>query len=80
MAPTHYSEVLGGRRGLPYAGACHAYEIGVPAEILLNLKSLQPKRAKGNYQRLKPITPSLTLDQRRIDSDRDRTRERNRRC
>lgn len=41
----HYNEVLQGKRALPYAAACRAYGVGVPANILLNLKSIQPKRS-----------------------------------
>jgi transcriptional regulator with XRE-family HTH domain len=42
----HYNEILQGYRALPYRAACKAFEIGVPAEILLNAKSIEPKRAQ----------------------------------
>ncbi len=41
----HYSEIMHGKRALPYHCACRAYALGVPAEILLNGHSIQPKRA-----------------------------------
>lgn len=41
----HYSEIMHGKRALPYTAACRAYALGVPAEVLLNLKSIEPKRA-----------------------------------
>lgn len=42
---SHYNEILAGIRALPYHAACRAYEMGVPADILLNLRSIKPKRA-----------------------------------
>lgn len=41
----HYSEIMHGKRGVPYRCACLAYALGVPAEILLNVQSITPKRA-----------------------------------
>lgn len=37
----HYSEVLSGKRGLPYRAACLAYNLGVPAQVLLSLHNLE---------------------------------------
>lgn len=41
----HYSEIMHGKRRLPYEAACRAFALGVPHTVLLNLKSIQPKRA-----------------------------------
>lgn len=41
----HYSEIIHGKRGVPYRCACLAYGLGVPADILLNPKSIAPKPA-----------------------------------
>jgi len=53
---SHYNEILQGKRSLPYSAACRAYDIGVPAEILLNSKSIKPKRASvyGRGRRAHP--------------------------
>lgn len=45
LSTGHYSELMRGKRRLPYRAACLAYKLGVPATILLNLKSLEPKLA-----------------------------------
>jgi transcriptional regulator with XRE-family HTH domain len=45
LSTGHYSELMTGKRRLPYRAACLAYKLGVPASVLLNLRSLQPKRA-----------------------------------
>lgn len=36
---SHYNEILKGKRALPYAAACRAYRLGVPAIVLLTLKN-----------------------------------------
>lgn len=36
---SHYNEILKGKRQLPYAAACRAYRLGVPATVLLSLKN-----------------------------------------
>ena len=36
---SHYSEILSGKRKLPYEAACRAFRIGVPATVLLALKN-----------------------------------------
>jgi transcriptional regulator with XRE-family HTH domain len=36
---SHYSEVLTGKRALPYRSACVAFAIGVPARVLLDRKN-----------------------------------------
>lgn len=43
LSTGHYSELMRGKRRLPYRSACLAYKLGVPATVLLNLKSLEPK-------------------------------------
>lgn len=45
MQNGHYNEVLAGKRRLPYEAACRAFKLGVPAHVLLNIESIQPKRA-----------------------------------
>jgi transcriptional regulator with XRE-family HTH domain len=46
----HYSEIKAGKRGLPYRAACKAFEIGVPADVLL-----QTRKTKHEYeQRMNP--------------------------
>lgn len=35
----HYSEILNGKRKLPYEAACRAWKLGVPASVLLALKN-----------------------------------------
>lgn len=37
---SHYSEVLSGKRRLPYEAACRAYALGVSAEVLLTLNNI----------------------------------------
>ncbi len=37
----HYSDVLHGRRRLPYEAACRAFKLGVSAKILLSLDNIQ---------------------------------------
>ena len=50
IGKSHYSEVISGKRALPYKAACRAFEIGVPAEILL-----QTRKTKREYEkRVKP--------------------------
>lgn len=41
----HYSELMNGKRGLPYRAACLAYALGIPADVRLNPNSIKPKRA-----------------------------------
>lgn len=36
----HYSEVLKGKRRLPYHAACTAFSLGVPAKVLLALQNI----------------------------------------
>lgn len=45
LTDSHYSELMHGKRGLPYHAACRAYDLGVPASILLDLRAIKPKRA-----------------------------------
>lgn len=56
MSCGHYNEVLQGKRRLPYKAACLAYAVGVPAAVLLNIKSIAPKRASvyGRGRRAHP--------------------------
>lgn len=35
MSPTHYSEVISGKRDIPIKAAKRAFAIGVPADVLL---------------------------------------------
>lgn len=35
MQPSHYSEVINGKRNLPMSAMKAAYKLGVPAEVLL---------------------------------------------
>lgn len=37
MTRGHYSEVLAGKRRLSYRAACHAYNLGAEAGVLLDL-------------------------------------------
>jgi transcriptional regulator with XRE-family HTH domain len=46
IANSHYSEIIHGKRGLPYHAACKAFEIGIPAEVLL-----QTRKTKREYER-----------------------------
>lgn len=39
LARSHYSDILLGKRILPYKAACRAYELGVPAAVLLSLEN-----------------------------------------
>lgn len=54
----HYNEILQGKRALPYTAACRAYDLGVPANILLNAKSIRPKRSTV-YGRGRRRSPSV---------------------
>lgn len=45
IANSHYSEVIHGKRQLPVKARCMAFEIGVPAEVLL-----QTRRTKFAYE------------------------------
>lgn len=45
MKPSHYSEMMNGKRRLPYSAACRAHALGVPAAILLNIHAIEPKFA-----------------------------------
>ena len=38
MDQTNYSAFLKGRRRLPFRARCHAFHLGVPAELLLSLE------------------------------------------
>jgi transcriptional regulator with XRE-family HTH domain len=42
----HYSEVLSGKRRLPYEAACKAYGLGVSAKTLLALHNITKLRNK----------------------------------
>ena len=44
MRPSHYSEVLAGKRRLTFGQACLAYKLGVPATVLLDLRNQKPMR------------------------------------
>lgn len=37
----HYSEVLSGKRRLPYEAACRAYNLGLRATVLLSLDNIK---------------------------------------
>jgi transcriptional regulator with XRE-family HTH domain len=39
LQTSHYSEILSGKRKLPYEAACRAFRLGVPAKVLLALKN-----------------------------------------
>ena len=39
LQKSHYSEIVHGKRGLPFKAACRAFHIGVPANVLLALKN-----------------------------------------
>lgn len=43
---SHYNEIVNGKRTLPYRAACKAYELGVPASVLL-----QTRKTKREYER-----------------------------
>lgn len=45
IADSHYSEFVHGKRRLPYAACCKAYEIGVPPSVLL-----QTRKTKLKYE------------------------------
>lgn len=47
IAGSHYSEVISNKRQLPVKARCKAFEIGVPAEVLLQT----PKTKKLYEQR-----------------------------
>lgn len=49
----HYSEIMQGKRGLPYRAACKAFEIGVPADVLL-----QTRKTKREYESRRHDIPS----------------------
>lgn len=53
----HYSEFVKGKRRLPYKAMCLAFEMGVPAEVLLQTR--RTKRAYEDRQR------KLLADERR---------------
>jgi transcriptional regulator with XRE-family HTH domain len=44
---SHYNEILKGKRRLPFAAACRAYKIGIPASVLLALKNQRAIEAKS---------------------------------
>ena len=46
MSSGHYSEVLSGKRRLPYRGICNAYNLGAEADVLLSLDNLKSPPAK----------------------------------
>lgn len=46
IAGSHYSEFVSGLRGLPKGALCKAFEIGVPADVLL-----QTPKTKREYER-----------------------------
>lgn len=46
LSRSHYSEVIRGKRGLPYRAACKAFEIGIPGDVLL-----QTRKTKREYER-----------------------------
>lgn len=46
LSTGHYSEVLSGKRALPYEAACRAYKLGVPATVLLSLKNRRSALAR----------------------------------
>lgn len=51
---SHYSEVVSGKRALPFKAACRAFEIGVPAEVLLQTpktKRVYEARQREELQR-----------------------------
>lgn len=39
IEPSHYSEIVNGKRKLPYIAACRAFRIGIPAKVLLAVKN-----------------------------------------
>jgi transcriptional regulator with XRE-family HTH domain len=39
MQRSHYSEFANGKRGLSYPAMCKAFELGVPADVLLQTKT-----------------------------------------
>ena len=43
---SHYNEVINGHRRLPVNARCKAFEIGVPAEVLL-----QTRKTKREYEK-----------------------------
>ena len=45
LAASHYSEIIHGKRALPYKAACKAFEIGVPPDVLL-----QTRKTKRLYE------------------------------
>ena len=48
IGSSHYSEIVNGKRDLPYSAACLAYEVGVPASVLLKVRRPRAgKREKG---------------------------------
>ncbi|MBK9497665.1 MAG: hypothetical protein IPO08_24890 [Xanthomonadales bacterium] len=53
----HYSELMHGKRRLPYRAACRAFALGVPAHVLLDEKAIRPKRANvyGDRKRQRTV-------------------------
>ena len=43
---SHYSEIVHGKRRLPYRAVCKAFEIGVPASVLL-----QTRKTKREWEK-----------------------------
>lgn len=47
MQTSHYSEVLSGKRRLPYMAACRAFKIGVPVKVLLSITNRRSMLQRG---------------------------------
>jgi len=48
MQTSHYSEVLSGKRRLPYLAACRAFKLGVPAKVLLSITNQRSSNKPGS--------------------------------
>jgi transcriptional regulator with XRE-family HTH domain len=45
IQPSHYNEILKGKRMLPFKAACEAYALGVPASVLLQVNNRRTDQA-----------------------------------
>lgn len=39
LSPYQYDRILARKAKLPFASACHAYRVGIPAQVLLALRN-----------------------------------------
>jgi transcriptional regulator with XRE-family HTH domain len=63
MQRSHYSEFVQGKRGLPYAACCKAFELGVPGEVLLQTPKTRRAWAKRQREELEREEFQAALDE-----------------